>query len=198
MRKFLKFISLLLVCGIMSQFYTLTSFAAETIIVVNNVADSLGVVKADIENVTINPIDCKVVIGGYNAKGELITCVTENVRINGNTKVNFTKNIANRDNVTHFKIVVYDVSNGNVPLGESAKFQAEIRPLHTSEDLGDGTFANPVLNADYSDPDVERYNGKYYMVASTFHLAPGAVILESTDLVNWKVINNAFANVYVN
>ena len=30
-------------------------------------------------------------------------------------------------------------------------------------DLGDGTFANPVLNADYSDPDVIRVGNKYYM-----------------------------------
>lgn len=55
-------------------------------------------------------------------------------------------------------------------------------------DLGDGTFANPVLNADYSDPDVIRVGNKYYMTCSEFHFM-GMPILESEDMVNWKIIN---------
>jgi beta-xylosidase len=31
-------------------------------------------------------------------------------------------------------------------------------------DQGNGTYKNPVLNADYSDPDVIRVGEKYYMV----------------------------------
>jgi len=54
-------------------------------------------------------------------------------------------------------------------------------------DQGDGTYINPVLNADYSDPDVIRVGKKYYMVASDFHFL-GMQILESDDLVNWTVI----------
>ncbi|MCC8113046.1 MAG: glycoside hydrolase 43 family protein [Bacteroidales bacterium] len=54
-------------------------------------------------------------------------------------------------------------------------------------DLGDGTFANPVLNADYSDPDVIRVGDKYYLTCSEFHFM-GMPILESTDMVNWRVI----------
>lgn len=58
-------------------------------------------------------------------------------------------------------------------------------------DLGDGTFANPVLNADYSDPDVIRVGDKYYMTCSEFHFM-GIPILESTDLVNWKLIARVY------
>lgn len=36
-------------------------------------------------------------------------------------------------------------------------------------DQGNGTYKNPVLNADYSDPDVIRVGEKYYMVASDFN-----------------------------
>ena len=55
-------------------------------------------------------------------------------------------------------------------------------------DNGDGTYKNPILYADYSDPDIERVGDDYYMVASSFNCAPGLPILHSNDLVNWKVL----------
>ncbi len=58
-------------------------------------------------------------------------------------------------------------------------------------DLGDGTFANPVLNADYSDPDVVRVGNKYYMTCSEFHFM-GMLILESDDMVNWRIVGRVF------
>jgi beta-xylosidase len=58
-------------------------------------------------------------------------------------------------------------------------------------DNGDGTYTNPVLHADYSDPDVVRVNNNYYMVASSFEDVPGLPILHSRDLVNWKLIGHA-------
>ncbi len=58
-------------------------------------------------------------------------------------------------------------------------------------DLGDGTFQNPVLFADYSDPDVIRVEDTYYMTASSFNYIPGLPILTSKDLVNWKLVNYA-------
>ena len=58
-------------------------------------------------------------------------------------------------------------------------------------DLGDGTYANPVLNADYSDPDVIRVGDKYYMVASDFHYI-GLQVLESADMVNWTVVSQVY------
>lgn len=54
-------------------------------------------------------------------------------------------------------------------------------------DNGDGTYKNPVLNLDYSDPDVIRVKDKFYMTASSFNCIPGLPILESYDLVNWKL-----------
>jgi beta-xylosidase len=60
-------------------------------------------------------------------------------------------------------------------------------------DLGDGTYRNPVLFADYSDPDAIRVGGDYYLVSSSFQAAPGLPILHSRDLVNWTIINHVFA-----
>ena len=58
-------------------------------------------------------------------------------------------------------------------------------------DQHNGTYKNPVLNADYSDPDVIRVDGKYYMVASDFHFM-GMQVLESCDLVNWHIISQIY------
>ena len=51
-------------------------------------------------------------------------------------------------------------------------------------DQGNGTYINPILNADYSDPDVIRVGDKYYMVNSDFHYM-GMPVLESDDMINW-------------
>lgn len=58
-------------------------------------------------------------------------------------------------------------------------------------DNGDGTYTNPILHADYSDPDVVRTGDDYYMTSSSFNCVPGLPILHSRDLVNWKLINYA-------
>ena len=58
-------------------------------------------------------------------------------------------------------------------------------------DQGNGKYRNPVLNADYSDPDVCRVGDDYYMTASSFNCVPGLPILHSKDLVNWKLIGHA-------
>ena len=55
-------------------------------------------------------------------------------------------------------------------------------------DTGDGSYRNPVLLADYSDPDAIRVGDRYYLVASDFHFM-GMQVLESTDRVNWKLIS---------
>src|SRR5215217_504449 len=59
-------------------------------------------------------------------------------------------------------------------------------------DNGDGTYKNPVLHADYSDPDAIRVGDDFYMTASSFNAAPGLPILHSRDLVNWKIIGHVF------
>ena len=58
-------------------------------------------------------------------------------------------------------------------------------------DNGDGTYTNPVLYADYSDPDVIRVGDDYYLTASSFNCVPGLPILHSRDLVNWELIGYA-------
>lgn len=52
-----------------------------------------------------------------------------------------------------------------------------------------GTYKNPILYADYSDPDVIRVGEDYYMVSSSFTYLPGVPLLHSRDLVHWELIN---------
>lgn len=51
-------------------------------------------------------------------------------------------------------------------------------------------FHNPILFADYSDPDVIRDGPNYYLVASTFEFVPAIPILQSTDLVHWTILGH--------
>ena len=60
-----------------------------------------------------------------------------------------------------------------------------------SPDNGDGTFTNPVINADYSDPDVCVVGEDFYLTASSFQCIPGLPVLHSRDLVNWEIIGHA-------
>lgn len=60
-------------------------------------------------------------------------------------------------------------------------------------DLGNGNYKNPIINADYSDPDVCRVGKDYFMTASSFNCVPGLPVLHSNDLVNWKLINHALS-----
>lgn len=53
-------------------------------------------------------------------------------------------------------------------------------------DRGDGTYKNPVLYADYSDPDICRVGDDYYLTSSSFNCLPGLQVLHSKDLVNWS------------
>ncbi|NLW83322.1 MAG: family 43 glycosylhydrolase [Phycisphaerae bacterium] len=58
-------------------------------------------------------------------------------------------------------------------------------------DNGDGTYTNPVLYADYPDPDIIRVGEHFYMVSTTFADSPGLVVLRSKDLVNWEILSHA-------
>lgn len=58
-------------------------------------------------------------------------------------------------------------------------------------DNGDGTFTNPVLYADYPDPDIIRVGSDFYMVSTTFADSPGINVLRSQDLVNWDLLSHA-------
>ena len=62
-------------------------------------------------------------------------------------------------------------------------------------DQRDGTFCNPIIYADYSDPDVIRVGEDFYLTASSFNCVPALPILHSKDLVNWTIINHAIKDV---
>jgi beta-xylosidase len=68
---------------------------------------------------------------------------------------------------------------------------APTKPGPWIADDGHGSYRNPVLFADYSDPDVIRVGDDFYMVSSSFTNVPGLPILHSTDLVNWSLIGYA-------
>lgn len=74
-----------------------------------------------------------------------------------------------------------------LPLVASAQYVSKV----WSPDNGDGTYTNPVINADYSDPDVCAVGEDYYLTSSSFAHMPGLPILHSRDLVNWEIIGHA-------
>lgn len=55
------------------------------------------------------------------------------------------------------------------------------------------TYTNPILYADYSDPDLIRVGDEYVMVASSFHFSPGIPVLKSRDLVHWTIVGHVLA-----
>ena len=81
-----------------------------------------------------------------------------------------------------------------ITMTASAQYKSEV----WSPDNGDGTYTNPVINADYSDPDVcvGPSGEDYYLTASSFQCTPGLPILHSRDLVNWEIVGYALKNLY--
>ena len=67
------------------------------------------------------------------------------------------------------------------------KMQAQVERQQSTpiSDAG-AEFINPIVRADYPDPDVIRVGTTYYMVSTTMYHFPGATILKSQDLVNWE------------
>ena len=82
-------------------------------------------------------------------------------------------------------------------LSESASDQivaaeASAAKIGSWGDQGDGTYRNPILNADYPDVDVEQLGDTYYMISSKQHMSPGMVILQSKDMVNWQTLGHVW------
>ncbi|WP_231460583.1 glycoside hydrolase 43 family protein [Pedobacter sp. Leaf132] len=88
------------------------------------------------------------------------------------------------------KYFVYTFFLVNISLSLHAQNTLNISKVWIS-DLGNGRYKNPVINADYSDPDAIRVGDDFYMVASSFDAVPGLPILHSKDLVNWKIVAHA-------
>ena len=76
----------------------------------------------------------------------------------------------------------------NICHGQKQAVRSSNVPGTWVPDNGDGTYSNPVLHADYSDPDAIRVGDDFYMVSSSFEDIPGLPILHSKDLVNWQLI----------
>ena len=76
-----------------------------------------------------------------------------------------------------------------MPMLLSAQYKSKV----WCPDNGDGTFTNPVINADYSDPDVcvGASGEDFYLTAFSFNCIPGLPILHSKDLVNWEIVGHA-------
>ena len=81
-----------------------------------------------------------------------------------------------------------------LPIISGAQYKSSV----WGPDNGDGTYTNPVINADYSDPDVCVVGDDYYMTASSFNCIPGLPILHSKDLVNWEIIGHAITELTPN
>lgn len=56
----------------------------------------------------------------------------------------------------------------------------------TFSDQGTDRYKNPLIFADFPDPDAIRVGDTYYMISTTMHHFPGATILKSKDLLNWE------------
>jgi len=84
------------------------------------------------------------------------------------------------------------MSSGSRPGASRAPLPSA--PWHA--DLSDGSYQNPVLCADYSDPDAIRVGDDYWMVSSSFSHVPGLPLLHSRDLVNWRLVNHALPRLY--
>jgi beta-xylosidase len=59
-------------------------------------------------------------------------------------------------------------------------------------DMENKKYKNPVIFADYSDPDLIRVGNDFYMVTSSFNCMPGIPVLHSRDLVNGKIIGHVY------
>jgi beta-xylosidase len=58
----------------------------------------------------------------------------------------------------------------------------------------DGSYRNPVLFADYSDPDAIRVGDSFYLVSSSFSSVPAIPVLRSRDLVSWRIVGHVAAS----
>jgi beta-xylosidase len=81
-------------------------------------------------------------------------------------------------------------------LGLGASLEAQSPSAVWRPDNGNGTYTNPVINADYSDPDAIRVGDDFYMTSSSFNCFPGLQILHSKDLVNWSLVGAALPDSY--
>ncbi len=51
-------------------------------------------------------------------------------------------------------------------------------------------YTNPIIHADFSDPDVIAAGKYFYMVSSSFNFLPGVPVLRSENLVEWEIVGH--------
>ncbi len=73
--------------------------------------------------------------------------------------------------------------------------QADVGNRGSWGDQGDGTYKNPILPGDFSDPDVIRVGSDFFLITSTFQYSPGMAILQSKDMVNWRYAGHCIDDV---
>jgi len=88
-------------------------------------------------------------------------------------------------------MIKFKISSAIILLIVSFSTTAQTASKVWVSDNGDGTYKNPIINADYSDPDAIRVGDDYYLISSSFNQIPGLPILHSKDLVNWTIIGHA-------
>ena len=67
-----------------------------------------------------------------------------------------------------------------------------VAPAQTwTADNGNGSYTNPLFYDEFSDPDLIRVGGDFYLTGTTMHAMPGLPILHSQDLVNWTLLGYA-------
>ena len=104
--------------------------------------------------------------------------------------------MGNLNQLSGLFIVFYALFATEQAITAQKSHEGEVSPYVSKvwvADNGDGTYNNPILHADYSDPDVIGVKGEYYMTASSFNCVPGLPILHSIDLVNWELIGYALS-----
>ncbi len=55
-------------------------------------------------------------------------------------------------------------------------------------------YLNPIIHADFSDPDAIRVGNDFYLIASSFNHLPALPILHSKNLVEWSYVGYALDN----
>lgn len=93
-------------------------------------------------------------------------------------------------NKKHIILFLFPLSINQLDAQKTKPYVSEV----WVSDLGNGTYKNPVLYSDYSDPDAIRVGDDYFMTASSFNEMPGLPILHSKDLINWKLVNYAITD----
>ena len=119
------------------------------------------------------PVNTKLDLSPFFAKGAKVTTYTDDAQLNGKAQTSILK--SQSINVTIPKNGAFVVTSILPPL------TSHLSPLQ-----------NPMFFADVPDHDIIRVGDNYYMVSTTMHFAPGCGIMKSKDLVNWEIVNYAY------